>query len=86
MDNRTLWSAFGLVFGIILIASFSIRHNSFYSGICGVIGCIAIVGGFIGLHWNKIQNGDPKVKRTVRLLLALCIVLVVLNIITFLLA
>lgn len=86
MDKRTLWSALSLVLGIILIASFSIQHNSFYSGICGIAGCIAIVGGFIGIHWEKIQNGDRETKKTVRLLITLCIVLIVLNIIARLLA
>lgn len=86
MDKRTFWSALSLVFGIIMIASFSIQHNSFYSGICGIVGCIAIVAGFTGLHWEKMRNGDQKTRKTVRLLIALCIVLVFLNVVARLLA
>lgn len=86
MDKRTFFSALTFVIGLVFIASFSIQHESFYSGICGIIGCVGIVGGFIGLHWQKIQSGNVKMKRTVRLLIVLCIVLIILNIIAHVLA
>lgn len=81
MDRRTFWSALAFVLGLVFIASFSIQHESFYSGICGIIGCVGIVTGFVGLHWQKLQSGNLKMKRTVRLLIVLCIVLIILNII-----
>ncbi|WP_251547451.1 hypothetical protein [Limosilactobacillus caecicola] len=86
MDKRTFLSGLAFAIGIVLIASFSIQHNRFYSGICGVLGCIGIVGGFIGLHWSKLQSGDPHFKRIVRLLIVLCVVLIILNIIAKLLS
>lgn len=85
MDKRTLFSALTFVIGIVFLASFSIQHDRFYSGICGIIGCLAIVGGFIGLHWDKIKNGDQRMRRTVRLLLVLCVILIILNVIAKLL-
>ena len=85
VDRRTLLSGLAFVLGLVFLASFTIQHNYFYSGICGIIGCLAIVGGFIGLHWDKIQSGDRHMKRTVRLLLALCLVLIILNVIAKLL-
>lgn len=85
MERKTLYSGIAIVLGMICLASFSIRHNRFYSGICGIVGCLLIVGGFIALHWDKMKEGDQRIKRTVRLLIALCIVLVVLNVIAELL-
>lgn len=81
MDKKTLGWGLCFVFGLVLIASFSIQHDHFFSGICGILGSICLVTGFIGLHWEKYQSGDVKFRRTVRLLIALCVVLVVLNII-----
>ncbi|WP_295729568.1 hypothetical protein [uncultured Limosilactobacillus sp.] len=85
MDKRTLMSAVIFVIGLVFLASFSIQHDRFFSGICGIIGCFGIVAGFIGLHWEKIQNGDRRLKRTIRLLLVLCLILIILNIIAKLL-
>lgn len=85
MEKRTFYSGMAIVCGMICLASFSIQHNSFNSGICGIIGCVLIVGGFIGIHWPRLKQGDARTKRTVRLLITLCIVLIVLNIISALL-
>lgn len=82
MNRRSLVSSLAIVLGMLFVASFSIQHNSFYSGMAGIIGCLLIVAGFIGSRWSKVQAGDKKIKRTISILIVLCGILIVLNIIT----
>lgn len=85
MDRKTiLWSSI-FVLGWLFVASFSIQHDHFTSGICGLIGCGLLVAGYVGLHWQQYQDGDARTRHAVKLLVGLCLLLLTLNIISWIL-
>lgn len=83
MKNRSFICNLSLVLGFFCIAAFSIQHNHFYSGICGVLGCVLMIGGYWGLHWEQYQAGDRRTRKTLSWLIGLCILLIGLNIIGY---
>ena len=85
MGYKKLASPVLLVVGPFLVASFSIKHASFHSGMMGIIGCACLLGALLTSHWSALQAGDVKTKRAVTLVAALLGLIVVLNIIELIL-
>lgn len=83
MKQLNLFWNICLVLGFFCIAAFSIQHDHFYSGICGVLGCILMVAGYWGLHWEEYRQGNRHMRKTLYWLIGLCILLVGLNIIGY---
>ena len=81
MNFQKLTSPLLLVVGLFLVASFSIKHASFHSGIMGVIGCACLLAALIISHWSALQAGDRRVKRVVVLVAVLLGLIVILNIV-----
>ncbi len=82
--RQWLWAALGAV-GIFLISSFSIRHQHFVSDLGGFLGCVLLVGAYLGFNWSKIKSHDRKTIASVRLILILVIVLIGLEVVQSLL-
>lgn len=85
MERKTIAWSLVFVVGFCLVASFSIQHDHFTSGICGLLGCGLLVGGYVGLHWQQYQANDQRTRRAVKLLISLCLLLLTLNIISWIL-
>lgn len=85
MDRKSIVWSLVFVLGFCLVASFTIQHNHFTSGICGLLGCGLLVSGYVGLHWQQYQDGDEHTRRAVKLLTGLCLLLLTLNIISWIL-
>ena len=82
--RQWLWAALGAD-GIFLISSFSIRHQHFVSDLGGFLGCVLLVGAYLGFNWTKIKSHDRKTIASVRLILVLVIVLIGLEVVQSLL-
>lgn len=65
--------------GLVLAASFSIRHQSFISGLGGLLGGSLLVGAYLLLNWPQWQAGDRRVRRITSLLVGLTFTLLLLN-------
>ena len=57
--------------GIFLISSFSIRHQHFVSDLGGFLGCLLLVGAYLGFNWPKIKQHDVKTIASMKLILYL---------------
>ncbi len=81
MNFKRLTSPLLLVIGLFLVASFSIKHASFHSGLMGIIGCACLLAALVTSHWSALQAGDRRAKRVVILVTALLGLIVILNIV-----
>lgn len=81
MNFKTLASPLLLVIGLFLVASFSIEHASFHSGLMGIIGCACLLAALVTSQWSALQAGDSRTKRVVILVTALLGLIVILNIV-----
>lgn len=80
MKKTSLAVATGLV-GMILAASFSVRHQSFTSGLGGVLGATLLVGAYLLDNWERWRAGDRRVRRVTGLLVGAVTTLIILNVI-----
>ncbi|KRL28397.1 hypothetical protein FD27_GL000098 [Limosilactobacillus frumenti DSM 13145] len=81
MNFKKLTSPLLLVVGLFLVASFSIEHASFHSGIMGVIGCACLLAALIISQWSALQAGNRRTKRVVVFVAVLLGLIVILNIV-----
>ena len=74
-NRQWLWAAMGAI-GIFLI---SIRHQHFVSDLGGFLGCLLLVGAYLGFNWSKIKQHDVKTIASMKLILVLVAILIVLE-------
>lgn len=81
MNLRKLNSPLLLVVGLFLVASFSIQHASFHSGLMGILGCACLLGALVTSRWAALRAGDRQTKRVTVLVAVLLGLIVILNIV-----
>lgn len=77
-NRQWLWAAMGAI-GIFLISSFSIRHQHFVSDLGGFLGCLLLVGAYLGFNWPKIKQHDVKTIASMKMILVLVAILIMLE-------
>ncbi|MDO4902665.1 MAG: hypothetical protein Q3959_00215 [Limosilactobacillus sp.] len=81
MDKKQLSLGSAFAIGLFMVAGFSIDSHGFHSGIYGIIGCVLLLGSYLGLYWDKIKSGDLRIKRLSYLLGGLLLLVVILDVI-----
>lgn len=79
--RRTVLAVVAGLTGLVLAASFSIRHQSFTSGLGGLLGAALLVVAYLLVNWERWRAGDRRVRRVTDLLVAAAVALIILNVV-----
>lgn len=78
--QQWLWAVMG-VMGVILMSCFSIRHNHFVSDLGGLLGCLLLIGAYLGFNWKKIKQGDHRTRVALIIIVIMAGLLIILEIV-----
>lgn len=85
MDKKQFGYGFLFALGLFFVASYSIDNRGFHSGIYGIIGCLLILGSYVGLNLAKIKARDHHTLVVMGWLTGVLILIIVLDILEVLL-
>lgn len=85
MDKKQFGYGFLFALGLFFVASYSIDNRGFHSGIYGIIGCLLILGSYVGLNWTKLKARDHHSLVIMSWLIGILALIIVLDILEVLL-